>query len=66
MRETAEYLKVTEQAIRDYIASGQLEASKLGRIWRVSESDIAKFLEKMKPKRTQMADVEAEDVEEKE
>ena len=42
-------MQLTEKAVRDYIVEGKLEASKLGRIWRISESDIKKFLENMKP-----------------
>jgi excisionase family DNA binding protein len=57
VKEAAAYLKITEQAVRDYIASGQLEASKLGRVWRITETDIIKFLHKMKPVSGQAVEV---------
>ena len=49
VKQTAEYLQVNEQYVRDVIASGQLEAAKLGKAWRIKESDIMQFLDSMKP-----------------
>ena len=45
VKQTAEYLQVNEQYVRDVIAIGQLEAVKLGRVWRIKESDIMTFLD---------------------
>lgn len=45
-QQVAERLQLTERTIYEYMRSGQLKASKLGRVWRVNEEDLADFLRK--------------------
>ena len=44
IREVADYLQVDEKTIRRWIATGDLNAFKLGRQWRVAERDLQNFL----------------------
>ena len=48
VREVAERLKLREYTVRDYIRKGKLSAAKFGRVWRVSEEDLEKFIEERK------------------
>jgi excisionase family DNA binding protein len=43
--EIAEILKVTQRTIYNYIKSGSLKAIKIGKYWRVKQSDLEQFLE---------------------
>jgi len=43
--EIAEILKVTQRTIYNYIKSGALKAIKIGKYWRVKQSDLEQFLE---------------------
>lgn len=44
--EVAERLKVTERTIYKYLANGELEAVKIGRVWRITQEQLKSFLEK--------------------
>lgn len=45
IKEAAKRLAVSETTVRKYLKLGRLRAHRLGRIWRISESAIAEFLE---------------------
>ncbi len=42
--EVAEYLGVTERTVYNWVRAGKLPAVKVGRLWRVRESDLASWL----------------------
>ncbi len=42
----AERLSISIRSVRSYIKSGKLPSSRLGRLRRVSEADLAEFMEK--------------------
>lgn len=42
--EVAEILKVTKRTLYNYIKAGALKAVKLGKYWRVSESQLQEFI----------------------
>ncbi len=44
VEETAEKLKTHPETVRDFLRGGQLAGVKLGRAWRVRESDLAAFV----------------------
>lgn len=44
--EVAEYLGIAEKTVRDYLRSGKLTGSKVGRYWRIRERDVQAFLDK--------------------
>lgn len=50
VNETAELLKLSHLTIWRYIKSGKLPAYKLGRDWRIKESDLEEFLESRRAK----------------
>lgn len=50
--EVAEELKVHVKTVRDWIASGELEAIDLGQGYRIWKSDLMKFLNSRKRRRT--------------
>jgi excisionase family DNA binding protein len=50
--EVAEELKVHVKTVRDWIASGELEAIDLGQGYRIWKSDLLKFLNSRKRRRT--------------
>lgn len=43
--EVAEIIRETEENVRRRCASGQIKAKRLGGSWRVSEDDLAIFME---------------------
>jgi excisionase family DNA binding protein len=43
--EAAEILKVPERNVLDLLRSGRLTGFKVGKYWRVKESDLEKFME---------------------
>lgn len=44
-KEVADYLKVTERTVYRWIGDGALPAFKIGRQWRIKDSDVkARFL----------------------
>jgi len=47
LKEVADILRVSERSILRYIESDRLKASKIGG-WRISESDLKKFIEDSK------------------
>ena len=51
VREVAKYLGIKEATVRMYITKKQLAAVKMGREWRVLESDLKTFLERLKAKK---------------
>lgn len=44
IRETANYLNVSDKTIRRWIKTGQLRAHQLGRQWRIAPDEIERFL----------------------
>lgn len=42
--ETAEILQIKTDTVRRYIRSGKIRAVKVGKAWRISETDIKVFL----------------------
>ena len=46
--EIAEKLNLHPNTVRDYLKAGVLPAVKLGRVWRVEEEDLNKWLEEKK------------------
>jgi excisionase family DNA binding protein len=50
--EVAEELKVHVKTVRDWIASGELEAIDLGQGYRIWKTDLLKFLNSRKRRRT--------------
>lgn len=45
IKEAAKRLAVSETTVRKYIKLGKLRAHRIGRVWRISESAVADFLE---------------------
>lgn len=45
IKEAAKRLAVSETTVRKYIKLGKLRAHRIGRVWRISESAVAEFLE---------------------
>lgn len=50
VREVAKYLGIKEATVRMYITKKQLPAAKMGREWRILESDLKTFIERLKNK----------------
>jgi|TARA_B100001173_G_C15817245_1_gene474616 excisionase family DNA binding protein len=48
VKETAEYLKVSEQSIHSYIKKGFIKAHKMGRIYLIKRTDIEEALKEVK------------------
>lgn len=46
--EIAEILGVSERTIARYLKDGRLPGAILGKAWRIKESDVQEFFEKMK------------------
>ncbi len=44
IREAADFFGVSEETVRRWIDSGQLDAHQLGRQWRIAPEDIERFL----------------------
>lgn len=44
--EIAEMLRITRRTLYTYIKEGKLQAVKIGKYWRVSETNLQSFLEK--------------------
>ena len=43
-QEVADYLALTQRTIYTYIQSGSLRAIKIGREWRIKESELEAFI----------------------
>ncbi len=50
-KEVAELLSIKETTVREYIRNGEMEASRLGRMYRVTEEQVKDFLKKTSTKR---------------
>ena len=48
VKEVADLLKVSKMTVSRYIQSGKLKSSKLGRMHRIADDDLRKFLENCK------------------
>ena len=48
VKEVAEILRVSQMSVSRYIKSGKLKSSKLGRMHRITDTDLRKFLEDCK------------------
>ncbi len=44
--EAAALLKVAPNTIRDWLKSGELKGSKIGRLWRIRQCDLDEFITK--------------------
>ena len=44
--EVAEILKVSQRSVYNYVRSGQLKASKIGKSWRISAAALQDFIER--------------------
>ena len=44
VKEVADLLKVSKMTISRYIQTGKLKSSKLGRMYRITDDDLRKFL----------------------
>lgn len=45
VEEVAEILKVSLRSVYNYVRSGQLKASKIGKSWRISSTALQDFIE---------------------
>ncbi len=52
INEVADILKVTTRSIYNYVKSGNLQAVKMGKYWRITESNLQAFLSKDTPPMT--------------
>ena len=48
VKEVADLLKVSKMTVSRYIQSGKLKSCKLGRMHRITDTDLRKFLEDWK------------------
>jgi excisionase family DNA binding protein len=48
--ETAEYLHMSQDTIADWIKSGRLKASRIGRFWRIRPRDVEAFIDDPPPR----------------
>lgn len=44
IKEVSEILRVSQMSVSRYIKAGKLKGSRLGRIYRITESDLKAFL----------------------
>lgn len=44
LQEVADYLRVTRQTVYNYVTAKRLRATKIGKEYRVTESDLQDFL----------------------
>jgi excisionase family DNA binding protein len=49
--EAAARLKISRVTVGDWLRSGKLKGVKVGRLWRIRESDLENFLKPKKPVR---------------
>jgi excisionase family DNA binding protein len=45
VKEVRDILKVTQRTLYNYIKNGDLKAVKIGKYWRIRESDLQEFLD---------------------
>lgn len=45
IEEVAEILKVSQRSVYNYVRSGKLKASKIGKSWRISSAALQTFIE---------------------
>jgi len=48
-QEVSDLLQVSVYTVRRWIKQGQLPAYKVGRLWRIKEGDLNKWLDKQRP-----------------
>jgi len=48
LKEVAERLKLHPNTLRRYAKEGKLPAMKFGRVWRIEEKDLVKFISESK------------------
>ena len=46
LKEAAEVLKIDSETVRKYINDGELTAYKIGKSWRIDESDLMDYIKK--------------------
>jgi len=44
VEEVAENLRVTAYTVREHLKSGRLRGMKIGKLWRIKESDLEAFI----------------------
>lgn len=44
LREAAEHLKCSEATVRNLIQRGDLKGTRVGKLWRVTDRDLADYL----------------------
>lgn len=44
--QVAERLQITERTVYKYLSNGELEAVKIGRVWRITEEQLQAFIRK--------------------
>lgn len=49
-KDVAKYLKVSTETVKRLIRRGELEANKIGSIWRITKTDVINFLERSRSK----------------
>ncbi len=48
--EAAAILKSTPQTVRRYLVAGKIKGFKIGRDWRITESDLNEFVRRARPR----------------
>jgi excisionase family DNA binding protein len=48
IEEVVDILKVTRRTVYNYVKDGKLKAVKLGRVWRVTEEELDRFINSLK------------------
>jgi excisionase family DNA binding protein len=51
VEETAEYLKLKLRTVRAFLTAGKIKGVKVGREWRVPESDLQAYIDGLKAAR---------------
>lgn len=44
--QVAKRLQITERTVYKYLSNGEMEAVKIGRVWRITEEQLQKFVQK--------------------
>jgi len=51
VKQVSEMLHITPKKVREYILEGRLTAFKIGRIYRIEQKDLIKFIDENKTKK---------------
>lgn len=44
--QVAKRLQITERTVYKYLSNGEMEAVKIGRVWRITEEQLQEFIRK--------------------